>query len=343
MSEADLDVRDARGEWRPKDLPKPSAMWNRPVRLRIILQSIFGHDGVLRGKNLIYMGIAVLAWFFFTPSIERTQTLAIGWIAEIYLRNVALLILIAGGLHLRLYVQKYQGLKFKFNARWLAKKNRVFLFGNQTWDNIFWSLVSGAGVWTLYEALTLWAYGNGVLPRVEWRTPGGIIYCLLIMIAIPFFRQLHFYWAHRWTHWKPLYKSAHSLHHRIVHIGPWSGLSMHPIEHLIYFSGVFVHWIIPSHPIHAVFHLLHTGVSPAAGHSGFKEIVLKDDKTAGGASYFHYLHHRYFECNYGNEGVPLDKWFGSFHDGSPEAHKAMRDRRKGFRDGSSQDQQQASQ
>jgi hypothetical protein len=26
--------------------------------------------------------------------------------------------------------------------------------------------------------------------------------------------------------------------------------------------------------------------------------------------------------------VPLDKWFGSFHDGSPEADEAMRARRK---------------
>jgi hypothetical protein len=26
--------------------------------------------------------------------------------------------------------------------------------------------------------------------------------------------------------------------------------------------------------------------------------------------------------------VPLDKWFGSFHDGSPEAHKAMLASRK---------------
>ena len=44
--------------------------------------------------------------------------------------------------------------------------------------------------------------------------------------------------------------------------------------------------------------------------------------------YFHYLHHRYFDCNYGNEGVPLDKWFGSLHDGSPAAHAAMRARKR---------------
>ena len=41
----------------------------------------------------------------------------------------------------------------------------------------------------------------------------------------------------------------------------------------------------------------------------------------------HYLHHRYFEVNYGGDGrVPIDKWFGTFHDGSPEAHEAMNKR-----------------
>lgn len=34
-------------------------------------------------------------------------------------------------------------------------------------------------------------------------------------------------------------------------------------------------------------------------------------------SYFHYLHHRYFECNYGEATLPLDKLFGTFHDGLP--------------------------
>ena len=31
--------------------------------------------------------------------------------------------------------------------------------------------------------------------------------------------------------------------------------------------------------------------------------------------------------NYGDGMVPLDKWFGSFHDGSPEADAAMKARR----------------
>ena len=32
-------------------------------------------------------------------------------------------------------------------------------------------------------------------------------------------------------------------------------------------------------------------------------------------SYFHYLHHRFVSCNYGEAIVPLDLWFGSFFNG----------------------------
>jgi sterol desaturase/sphingolipid hydroxylase (fatty acid hydroxylase superfamily) len=75
-------------------------------------------------------------------------------------------------------------------------------------------------------------------------------------------------------------------------------------------------------------HLVHAGLSPAAGHSGFDEVELKAGKTVlPNHNLFHYLHHRYFECNYGGDGsVPIDRWFGSFHNGSREAHTRMRAR-----------------
>lgn len=55
-----------------------------------------------------------------------------------------------------------------------------------------------------------------------------------------------------------------------------------------------------------------------------------DEETSLEASYFaHYLHQKYFEVNYADGMVPLDKWFGSFHDGTPEANEAMKARRLG--------------
>jgi hypothetical protein len=51
---------------------------------------------------------------------------------------------------------------------------------------------------------------------------------------------------------------------------------------------------------------LHALISPAGAHSGYEDHWASD--------VFHYMHHRYFECNYGTLGIPLDLWFGTFKD-----------------------------
>jgi sterol desaturase/sphingolipid hydroxylase (fatty acid hydroxylase superfamily) len=69
------------------------------------------------------------------------------------------------------------------------------------------------------------------------------------------------------------------------------------------------------------------GVAPAQGHTGFDRLVTGENVTMDVSYYAHYLHHKYFEVNYSDGMVPLDKWFGSFHDGTPEAHERMLQRR----------------
>ena len=327
MAEKDWGKRDSRGEWQPEVLPKPSPLFSLPWRLVDVLKYLFAPQGFFWPYNLFYGLLAVISWRFFTPGLDRTAHFQIGWIAEIYARNAVLLILVAGGFHLRLYTARGQGTKFKYTNKWLATNDQRFLFRNQTWDNVFWNLTSGCIIWTAYEAVTLWAFANRIIPYVSFRAHP--VYCVLLMAAVPFLRVFHFYWVHLWSHWKPLYNISHYLHHKNINIGPWSGLTMHPIEHLVYFSGVLLHWIIPSNPVHAIFHLMHAGLSPAPGHTGFHKFVVKGERGLMNDNYFHYLHHRFFTVNYGVESVPLDKWFGSFHDGSPEAHAAMLARRKG--------------
>ena len=126
--------RDRRGEWVPEDLPKPSLAFSRPWRIKRALNVVFGFEGILGWQSLIYIGLTVVSWLFLTPDMARMRTFGIGWIAELYLRNAALLVLIAGSLHLRLYVLKSQGDRFKFNARFPSGGNGKFLFGNQTWE-----------------------------------------------------------------------------------------------------------------------------------------------------------------------------------------------------------------
>jgi sterol desaturase/sphingolipid hydroxylase (fatty acid hydroxylase superfamily) len=44
--------------------------------------------------------------------------------------------------------------------------------------------------------------------------------------------------------------------------------------------------------------------------------------------FHHQLHHRLYNCNYGNSLVPMDKLFGSNHDGTDEAWSAIRNGRR---------------
>jgi sterol desaturase/sphingolipid hydroxylase (fatty acid hydroxylase superfamily) len=59
---------------------------------------------------------------------------------------------------------------------------------------------------------------------------------------------------------------------------------------------------------------------------GFDRVVVAGKGVLIG-NYFHYLHHKYFECNYSGDGLPVfDRLFGTYHDGSDEAQERMTQR-----------------
>ena len=276
-------------------------------------------------ENVIVLALAAISWVWFSPSLETAATLSPGWIALLWLRNMALMCLVAGGLHWFFYSRKGQGKRLKFDPRDLMKGGRQFTFGGQVRDNMFWSLGSGVAQWTGYEVLLLWAMGNGWAPVLSWQD--SPIWFVLLFLLTPVWISLHFYWVHRALHWGPLYRLAHALHHRNVNVGPWSGLSMHPVEHLIFFSSVLIHFLVPAHPLHILFHLKHQALTAASSHTGFENLLVRDKRRLALGTFHHQMHHRYFEVNYGNLEMPWDKWFGTFHDGTVDAHEALKDRR----------------
>jgi len=277
-------------------------------------------------ENSVLVLIATACWFWFQPSLEEAKILAFGWVAEIYLRNFLLLLFIAGGLHLFFYRYRLQEKRLKYDPRDLSQRSRAFTFKNQVLDNMFWSLASGVTIWTAYEVLIFWAMANGYAPVL--RFDDHPVWFTLLFLLTPVWISFHFYWIHRWLHWPPLYRLAHALHHRNTNVGPWSGLSMHPIEHLLFFSSVLLHGIIAAHPIHILFHIQHQALTAATSHTGFEGVLVRDKNRLALGTFHHQMHHRYFECNYGNLEVPWDKWFGSFHDGTTVAHQKIEARRR---------------
>ena len=315
---------DDRITWRPAIVEKDHSLYNWPFNPMKGLMWL--KDYLFRPIQIFHAVLALFVWFFLTPDLSKMQIFSWDWFLVLYLRNVALLFLVTGSIHIWLYIKKGQGDQCQYDNKGLRKNDPRFWFQDQTRENMFFGIVSGCGIWTLYEAFTYWMFANGfTLFPVEWlESP---IYIIILFIFVPHIHIHYFYFSHRLTHWKPLYDSAHYLHHKNINTGPWSGLSMHPIEHLIYFSGVLLYWIIPSHPIHACCNLLYVGIAPTWGHSGFDKIIIKNREIIK-MEYFHYLHHRYFECNYGNPSVPWDRLFGSFFDGSKESKKMMKARLK---------------
>jgi lathosterol oxidase len=277
-------------------------------------------------ENSILIIVACISWFWFQPSLEEMKTLGISWIAEIYVRNFILLLAVAGGLHLYFYTIGHQGERLKYDARPLKSGSRVFTFKNQVLDNMFWSLGSGVFLWTSYEVLMFWAVANGYAPLLRWSD--NPVWFVALFFLTPIWVSFHFYWIHRWIHWPPLYKAVHALHHRNINVGPWSGLSMHPVEHLIFFSSILVHWLLAAHPIHILFHMQHQALTASSSHTGFESLLVKDKNRLALGTFHHQMHHRYFECNYGNLEMPWDKWFGSFHDGTSESHEKFKEHRR---------------
>ncbi len=273
-------------------------------------------------QTLAWIGLGVLVYHVFTPGLERFASLSVDDVALIWLRNTVLMIVLIGGQHWWLHIRRSQGTEFKYERRWLAKNRSSFLFDNQTRDNVFWSLVSGGGIAALYEAGMFRLYASESIPQLD------SVWAIALMTAALFWIEgVHFYATHRLLHVDPLYRWAHSLHHRNVNTGPWSGISMHPIEHLIYFSLPFVFLVLPGSPFIVTFALVYLMISASPSHSGFDRYKVGETDFQGG-NYFHNLHHRYFEVNYGMLLLPMDKWFGTFHDGSMEAHQQMKDRRR---------------
>jgi sterol desaturase/sphingolipid hydroxylase (fatty acid hydroxylase superfamily) len=98
---------------------------------------------------------------------------------------------------------------------------------------------------------------------------------------------------------------------------------MHPVEQLLYFSSSLIHVIIPSNPMLALYQLHYAGFGAVVGHIGFDKIETGKESGFDSHAYAHYLHHKHFEVNYGDGLVPLDKLFGTWHDGSAEAEARM--------------------
>jgi len=276
-------------------------------------------------SETVFCLIIAIIYFLLHPPIQLFENLNIYAVLTIYLFNISIMFIVAGGLHLFFYTFKKQNNNYKYDLR-AIDKSKKFILNSQVLDNMFWSLVSGVTIWTFYQILLLWSYTNGFISKISFGS--NFFLFLAVFFLIILFESVHFYFVHRLLHFKFFYKFFHHVHHRNINPGPWSGISMHPFEHLLYFSTVLIHFVIPSHPIHILFHFMIITIGAVVGHCGFDGFFISKKNKFALGHFHHQLHHRYFECNYGTIETPIDVWFKSFHDGTPAATKNMRNKRR---------------
>jgi sterol desaturase/sphingolipid hydroxylase (fatty acid hydroxylase superfamily) len=324
MDDLQFGTRDERGHWHPDAALEVGPLLDTPWSLRRIVTWL---PGYFFPWNALFFGVAVVFWTWLTPEREVLSILAPGWILLLLLRNAFLILIVFGALELRLYVKRRQGVRFKYNSRFPKDHpSDVFLFHSQTFDNALRTFVSGLPIWTAYEVVVLWAWANDFGP---WTTlASNPVWFIFFALVLPLLHEAHFYCIHRLIHRPILYKWIHSVHHNSINPSPWSSLSMHPLEHMLYWSGTLIHVVIPSHPLLLLYHLQLSGTGAVIGHIGFDKIELGDETAMDTHAYAHYLHHKYFEVNYADGALPFDKWMGTWHDGTPEGDRLMKERFK---------------
>ncbi|WP_112310582.1 sterol desaturase family protein [Pseudogemmobacter bohemicus] len=323
MDDLKFGRRNKRGDWAPDTPIQVAPLLDRfPPRLLAIVKWL---PHYFLPWNVMYLALALAYWAWIIPDTEVMKTLDWHWAGWLFLVNAVAVFLFYGAFELRLYVLRHQKNRFKYNGTFPAEqRSEAFMFKRQDIDCIIRTFASGVTIWTAIEVFMLWAYANGYAPWLGIAEHPWIL--LIVFLLIPVIHELHFFCIHRLIHTPFLYKWVHSVHHNSVNPSPWSSLAMHPVEHLLYFGTAFYHLILPSCPVLMLYQLHVAGFGAIPGHVGFDKVEIGENHAVDSHSYAHYLHHKYFEVNYGDALLPLDRWFGTWHDGSPEGEARMQAR-----------------
>jgi hypothetical protein len=195
MDDAKYGTEDSRGYWQPKGRISYGPVFEWPPKPKVLLKWFFGFPGYLFPWNVIYAVAAVGIWVYLTPALETMRTFSFSWAGLILVRNLTLALSVYGAWHMWLYVWRKQNNDFKYNKSWPKERSSIFLFNNQTYDNMFWTLVSGVTVWTIYEVLLFWAYANNYATLIN-PSEHPVLFVALFFL-VPFVHEVGFYFAHR--------------------------------------------------------------------------------------------------------------------------------------------------
>eukprot|EP01059_Diplonema_ambulator_P011373 TRINITY_DN21320_c0_g1_i1.p1 TRINITY_DN21320_c0_g1~~TRINITY_DN21320_c0_g1_i1.p1 ORF type:complete len:454 (+),score=78.99 TRINITY_DN21320_c0_g1_i1:53-1414(+) len=251
----------------------------------------------------IWCAVAALVYWAFPYDLESVEAKEMQWslVVERIWIHFWTMHCFVGFWHVTIYLFKFSTRNFSQTIEG-PSKSRLF-------HNMYYSTL-GAIQSAIWDCAFIYIYANKILPYTPDSeafslSPKGFLNAAVI-ILVGYWRDLHFYCAHRLIHIRFIYKYVHSLHHRNTQIEPYAGLCMHPVEHLFYYSCAGAMLLFNLSPFVPFYVLVHALISPAASHSGFEDNWQSDQ--------FHNIHHTKFECNYGSSGLPMDYAFGTWRE-----------------------------
>lgn len=289
--------------WVDESKPPGATSQRKSLEANPQWSSLLSGAFLVYSPNLVWLAIAVAVYFLFPYDFDAAKDPTSAEFAAYFWKRTAL----NGSLVAAFYGFWHVTLYFMWGQRPFVA-DRKYRVGKVLHN--MWYCALGAVQCTAWEMLYIYCLATDRLPfvpdSVSFSSTWGTAVFVLWMFLVPLYREVHFYFAHRLIHVKFLYKYVHSIHHRNTDIEPFAGLSMHPIEHLYYFSSVAHAFVLKATPFAFLWNAQHLLLSPAASHSGYEDCMQSDQ--------YHYLHHRYFECNYGTPTFFFDRTFGTFQD-----------------------------
>ena len=141
-----------------------------------------------------------------------------------------------------------------------------------------WTISFGPCCGGLYDILGMSdvvCYANGIAPMITFET--APIWFLLLIVLIPIEAGFHFYFFHRLLHVGKLYTWVHSWHHKNIQTGP-GRVCMHPAESFFLRADILWFFLIPAHPIHVLFLIMHSTIGAPTSHTGFERVKVGKSK-----------------------------------------------------------------
>ena len=213
------------------------------------------------------------------PAVARCRELSVDWIAQVFGVNWLIMFCAYEGYHWVFYAGGFAriwgGQPTKFNPA-------DYEPGQLARERAF--TTASMGIASLYQCLALHGWARGWFPLAYFEVsavPAWQFAATFLLLAL--WSDFHFYWCHRALHTSLLYAPFHKLHHQSKNPGPWSGMSMHPVETLLYLSKILGALVIPAHPLHLLFILYNATLMPVPGHSGHLELLGNEYHWVRGA------------------------------------------------------------